>query len=158
MDAIRAAQFTSVATSLWLCGFMGSASGITLPTLYNKPNSVTTPIFSVVYNKGAEIVVPTCIVSAVASSYLAYAIPSQRVMYAVAGAATLGMLPWTALTMMKVNHRVCDIALSSAEQEKVPQSEVTDLYKEWTWKNWVRSAMGMVGGVAAMWAMTEQSL
>lgn len=154
MDFIATAKLISIPTAFLLSGYMTSASQNSVPLLYNQPASVSTRIFDGVYHRGAALVIPGSIISAAASAYLAYVLPSQRTLHVANAALTVGVLPFTAAVMMKGIHRLMDVSKDATEQEKAGQSgEVLRLLKAWDAQNAVRAAMCFAGGIAGLWAV-----
>ena len=99
--------------------------------------------------------VPLGIFSASCSALVAYLLPSQRNLWAIAGMATFAQLPWTGFVMMKTINQLNAIAASKVEQEKASQEEVVALLRRWAWMNVVRGLMAMAGGLTGVWAMVE---
>ncbi|KAF8847928.1 DUF1772-domain-containing protein, partial [Acephala macrosclerotiorum] len=149
---IRTSQILGLTTSLLLSGINISASLLTLPTLYSLPPSTSTPIFSQLYYRGAASLVPLGLFSASCSLLTAYLHPAQRTLWAIAGVATLSQTPWTLLVMMPGIKRLNGIAESEVEREKVRREEVEGLLRQWTWMNFVRGGMPLVGAVCGLWA------
>jgi hypothetical protein len=154
-NAIRTAQVLGLTGSLVLAGVNIGTSFLVIPLLYNRPTSVTTPIFAELYTKGAVTLVPLGIFSASCSAVVAYLDPSQRNLWAFAAVATISQTPWTLLMMMKTNNRLVAISASEKEQEKASDEEVVGLLKQWTWMNFVRGGLALAGGLAGVWALTE---
>jgi hypothetical protein len=155
---IRTAQVLGLTTSILLSGVNIGTSFLVLPILYTRPTSITTPIFSELYTKGAITLVPLGIFSASCSALIAYLDPSQRNLWAFAAVATASQTPWTVLVMMKTNNRLNAIAASEKEQEKASDQEVVALLKQWTWMNFVRGGLALAGGLAGVWALVERQI
>lgn len=154
-NTIRSFQVLSLTTSLVLSGANFGASALTLPKLYSRPPSVSTPIFEELYTRGGLALVPLGIFSASCSAIVAYSIPSQRSLWAAAGLATIGQLPWTLLVMMPGIKRLNAIAASTALQEVANREEVTGLLMEWAWMNVVRGGFALIGGLIGSWALID---
>jgi Domain of unknown function (DUF1772) len=154
-NTIRIAQVLGLTSSIFLSGINIGSSHLTVPILYTRPASISTPIFNEFYLRGAATLVPLSIFSASCSALVAYLLPSQRNLWATAAVATIAQLPWTILAMMKTNNRLNIIAASKTEQEK-SQEEVVGLLRQWAWMNVVRGLLAMVGGLAGVWAVMEQ--
>ena len=99
--------------------------------------------------------VPLGLFSASCSALVAYLLPSQRYLWALAGVATFGQVPWTALVMMKTVKRLNAIAASKDEQEKASKQEVVDLLRQWTWMNVIRGGLAAFGGLTGVWAIVD---
>ena len=154
-NTIRTAQVLSMTTSIFLSGINIGASILTMPILYTRPTSVSTPFFNEYYNRGAVTLVPLGLFSASCSALVAYLLPSQRSLWALAGVATFGQVPWTALVMMKTVKRLNAIAASKDEQEKANKQEVVGLLRQWTWMNIIRGGLAAFGGLTGVWAIVE---
>lgn len=155
---VRTAQVLGLTSSIFLSGINIGASHLTLPILYTRPTSTSTPIFNELYTRGAATLVPLSIFSASCSALVAYLLPSQRNLWAIAAVATIAQLPWTILGMMKTNNRLNAIAASKNEQEKASEEEVVALLRQWTWMNIVRGLLALVGGLTGLWAVMEQQI
>jgi Domain of unknown function (DUF1772) len=153
---IRTIQVLGLTSSIFLSGINIGASHLTVPILYTRPTSISTPIFNELYIRGAATAVPLGVFSASCSALVAYLLPSQRKLWAIAAVATFAQLPWTILGMMKTNNRLNAIAASKNEQEKASEKEVVGLLRQWAWMNIVRGVLAMVGGLAGVWAVIEQ--
>ena len=154
-NTIRTLQVLSMTTSIFLSGINIGASILTLPILYTRPASVSTPFFNEYYNRGAVTLVPLGLFSASCSALVAYLLPSQRHLWAVAGLATFAQVPWTAVVMMKTVKRLNAIAASKVEQEKADKQEVVALLRQWTWMNVIRGGLAALGGLTGVWAIIE---
>jgi len=155
---IRVAQVLSLTTSIFLSGINIGTSYLTIPILYTRPISISTPVFNELYTRGAATLVPLCIFSAFCSASIAYLLPSQRELWVIAAVATIAQLPWTVLGMMKTNNRLNAIAANTNEQEKASKAEVVGLLRQWAWMNIVRGLLPLVGGMAGLWAVVEQPI
>ncbi|KAL9578475.1 MAG: hypothetical protein Q9212_005697, partial [Teloschistes hypoglaucus] len=89
MDTIRATQALGLTTSLVLAGVNIGSSALTIPILQTRPASTTAPIFHEFYLRGAALNVPLGIFSAACSATVAYLLPAQRGLWAMAAAATI---------------------------------------------------------------------
>ena len=142
-------------SSIFLSGINIGASLLTLPILYTRSTSVSTPFFNELYDRGAVTLVPLDIFSVSCSALVAYLLPSQRTLWAVAGAVTFAQLPWTLLVMMKTVIRLNTIAASKNEHEKASKQEVVALLRQWAWMNAVRGALAAFGGFIGVWAIVQ---
>jgi len=151
---IQTAQIAGITSSIALFGFNFSSSYVVLPTIYNQPNSVSTPIFTQIYYRGMKLFLSLAAVSIPSFSYLAYAVPQHphRSLYAVGAATTLLAGAWTKFMMLSTIERLIAISESKVEQEKVSVKEVETLLKDWTAKNYIRSMFGLVGGFVGLYA------
>ena len=154
-NTIRTAQVLGLTSSIFLSGINFGASHLTLPILYTRSPSISTPFFNEFYIRGAVTVVPLGLFSASCSALVAYLLPSQRTLWSVAGVATFAQLPWTRLVMMKTIDRLLAIPASKDEQVKASEAEVVALLRQWAWMNIVRGLMAMVGGLTGLWAVVK---
>ena len=157
MDSIIAARLVSISSAFILSGYMLSPSQNTLPLLYPQPASLSTPIFSGVYYRGAALVIPVTALSVVATSYLAYAAPAgttERTLYATSAALTFSILPLTRIVMMRGIHRLIDLSkMDAGAQEKAASSgEVLRLLQAWAAQNWIRMGLTAAGGLVGLYA------
>lgn len=152
---IRTSQALGLTSSLVLAGINLGSSFLTVPLLYKQPTSVSTTIFREFYINGAITLVPLGIFSGACSALAAYLVPSERTLWAIASTFTLAQLPWTLIVMMSTNNRLCGIAVSPVEQEKVAAKEVVNLLQRWAWMNIVRGGLALVGGVTGVWALLQ---
>ena len=102
---------------------------------------------------------PLALVSAASSATLAYLVPARRVLFAVAGASTVGTLVWTRAAMMGTISSLLGLAGEGEGEgkkgEKVDAAEVEMLLRRWKWMNVVRAGFGLVGGLVGLWAVLE---
>lgn len=155
---IRTAQALGLTSSIFLSGVNIGSSVLTVPILYTRPTSISTPIFREFYLRGAATLVPLGIFSGTCLALVAYLLPAQRQLWAIAAAATLAQTPWTLLVMMGTNNRLSAIAGSMIEQEKASGEEVVGLLRRWAWMNVVRGLLAIVGGLVGLWAVIEQKI
>lgn len=154
-NTIRTAQVLGLTSSLLLSGVNIGSSVLTIPILYTRPTSISTPIFAEFYTRGAVTLVPLGLFSASCSALVAYLLPSQRNLWAIASVAAFAQTPWTLLVMMKTNNRLNTIAASKDEQEKASKEEVVGLLRQWSWMNIIRGGLPLVGGLIGVWAIVE---
>ncbi|KAK3047841.1 hypothetical protein LTR09_010816 [Extremus antarcticus] len=158
MDPITVARYLSAPTAFILAGYSISASQSTVPLLYKVPSSISAEVFKGVFQNGAIIVAPGAVISASAFAYLAYAIPSQRRLYAASAALILAPLVWTKGVMMPGIERLIEISGSTVEQQKADASgEALKLMQAWVLQNWVRAALSASSGVTALYAWANNA-
>lgn len=151
---IQLTQLVAIPIALMLGGYQSSFSQNTIPNVLDQPASVTTPVFTRIYYSGYAVVLPAAVIGGAANAYLAYALPSQRVLYASAAASILSLGPWTSIVMGKGIERLIAISKDAKEQEKAGQSgEVSTLLKSWTAQNWARAGMGFASGMLGLWGL-----
>lgn len=157
MDAkttIQAAKLLSIPLAFGLAGYGVSTSQNCIPHLYDKPASISTSIFAHVFHDGATVVIPSAIVSAVASAYLAYTLPDERLLWTVASTTPIATLAYTSILMMPDIQRLLSISQSNVELEKVERNrEHVALLKKWAAHNHVRAAMYFTGGMCGLLAV-----
>ncbi|EJT98332.1 DUF1772-domain-containing protein [Dacryopinax primogenitus] len=84
---------------------------------------------------------------------------SLAALYALAGAATVGIIPWTLGTMLPMNTRLQAYAamkeseVQGEKAEKSAQQEVRRLFAAWTILNSVRAMWPALGAALAGWAL-----
>ncbi|KAL8945672.1 MAG: hypothetical protein Q9183_008020 [Haloplaca sp. 2 TL-2023] len=155
---VSTTQALGLTSTLILSGINFGASLLTLPILYTRDPSISTPIFHELYTRGAVSLVPLGIFSAACSALTAYLVPSQRQLWATAAVATASQTPWTLLVMKGTNDRLNGIAGDKVEQQKVDKEEVVGLLKSWTWMNVGRGLLALGGGMAGLWAVMEHNI
>lgn len=152
---IRTAQVLGLTSAILLSGINLGSSLLAIPILQTRPASFSTPFFHEFYLRGAYTLVPLGIFSASCSALVAYLLPAQRTIWAIAAAGAAAQTPWTLLVMMGTNQRLIDIAESAVEMEKVGQGEVVALLGRWAWMNVVRGLFALGGGLAGLWGVME---
>jgi Domain of unknown function (DUF1772) len=157
-NTVRTAQALGLTSSIFLSGINIGSSVLTVPILYTRPTSISTPIFREFYLRGAVTLVPLSIFSGTCSALVASLLPAQRPLWAIAAVFTLAQTPWTLLVMMGTNDRLSAVAGSMVEQEKARGEEVVGLLRQWAWMNIVRGLLAMVGGMVGLWAVMNQKI
>ncbi|GAB7350602.1 hypothetical protein MBLNU459_g1171t1 [Dothideomycetes sp. NU459] len=155
-NTIRTAQVLGLTSSILLSGVNIGSSILTVPILYTRPASVSTPIFHEFFARGKATLVPLGFFAGACSALVAYLLPPQRRLWTVAAVATLSQTPWTVLAMMSTNNRLIAIAGSKAEQDRASKDEVVSLLRKWAWMNAVRGLLALVGGLAGVLAVVQQ--
>jgi ABC-type multidrug transport system permease subunit len=155
MDALTIAKALALPTPFILAGYGASFSQNTVPLLYAVPSNIAAKVFEGVYHNGAKFIVPGALTTIACSSYLAYAVPSQRKFYIGTAAMVASTQLFTLGVMMGGIQRLIDISVASvAEQEKADATgETVKLLKAWVWQNWVRVGLNLGAGLAAGWAV-----
>lgn len=157
MASTTIAKLIAVPSAFLLCGYSTSFSQNSMQTLINQTASVSTPAFTHIYYAGASIIAPVTAAAVLASSYLAYAKPEQRTLWAAAAMFTVGPLVFTRTVMYGGVYRLIEIGESAAEQEVAGWSgEVTRLMGTWVVQNWVRAAMTFSGGMLGFGAVLTE--
>lgn len=155
-NTIRTAQVLGLTSSILLSGANIGSSILTVPMLYTRPASITAPIFSEFYYRGAVTLVPLSLFSGSCSVLVAYLLPSQARLWALAAVITCSQLPWTLLVMRPTNNRLIAIASSQTELEKASQGEVVGLLRQWAWMNILRGLLALAGGLTGVYAVLER--
>ncbi|KAK5164629.1 uncharacterized protein LTR77_009835 [Saxophila tyrrhenica] len=151
MDSLTIAKYISIPATFILTGYGISASQSTVPLLYKVPTNISAEVFKGVYLNGKSFVAPGAIISASALAYLAYAIPSQRQLYAAACGLILSTQVWTVGVMLPGINRIMEISRSVVEQQKADATgETVKLMKAWVLQNWVRAALSGASGLTAL--------
>lgn len=157
---LQAAKLIAVPLPFALAGYSYAFSQNAVPPLYDQPAEVSTPIIKHIYTNGAKVVVPSNLLSLVATSYLAWKLPAQRNTWATAAASLLGLIVWTPLVMHKSNiNRLLDISNSKALQERATATlEARQLLVRWVRENYVRMALSLTAGIVAVRATLTAEL
>jgi hypothetical protein len=158
MDRLYIAKLIAIPTPFLLSGYQLASSQNFLPSMLDQSASVTTPIFAKVYYNGLAILAGPMVIGSGAFGYLAYVSrnKSQRNLYAVAGALTIGIGVFTKVFMAGGIDRLIEISKDGvAQSEAQSRGEALRLLKTWTAQNWLRSGMGLVAGILGLVATLE---
>ena len=148
---IQTAKLIAVPLPWVLAGYSLAFSQNAVPTIYDVPAEVATPVFKQVYHRGAQFVVPGAAVLASAAGYLAYVLPHQRTQWG--GAAVGGLMPiaFTALVMNGGIQRLLTISGNKTMQEKATANlEHRQLLIRWVKQNYVRAIINAAVGVVTL--------
>ncbi|PVH85617.1 DUF1772-domain-containing protein [Cadophora sp. DSE1049] len=158
-------RLLGISGSIFLSGFAFSASYYTLPATALAPLPLRLKQWLVVYDLGKLISPPLSAISAACWFYSAYAShslhPSTSAtdttqLYATAGALTLCTTVWTVLAMMPTNKalmRRVKAVKEGVEGESVEwKREAERKLGTWSWMNYVRAVIPLVGGWVGMYA------
>jgi len=154
MDEITVTKFIAIPGAFVMFGYSFASSQNFLPLIFDQPAKIAAPVFSGVFHRGGNVMIPLTSVTAAAFAYLAYRRPAQRVLYASASALTIGFLPWTRIVMYPGIQRLLEISKSSQVQMNAADAsgETLSLLKAWYNQNYVRASMAFVGGMAGLFA------
>ncbi|GAM87375.1 hypothetical protein ANO11243_053990 [Dothideomycetidae sp. 11243] len=161
-----------VTAALVYSGFSFGASYLTVPLVIPLPARHATVFFRDFFYNGATAMVPLSLLGAAACATGSYVLRSNarsaegvvRVLGQEVRASTLGYiaaaalmagLPWTQAVMMAVNNRLIALAADPGASDRAA-AEVVDLLRQWRWMNFVRSTLGLVGGVLGLSAIVGQ--
>ncbi|KAH7393307.1 hypothetical protein BKA64DRAFT_83127 [Cadophora sp. MPI-SDFR-AT-0126] len=160
-------RLLGISGSIFLSGFAFSASYYTLPAAALAPLPLRLKQWLVVYDLGKLISPPFSAISAACWFYSAWASHSPNStthttqttqLYAVAGALTLGTTVWTLLAMMPTNKALMRMA-KTVKEEQGDEVESLEWKSEaerelwtWSWMNYVRAVIPLVGGWVGMYA------
>ena len=149
---IQTAKLIAVPLPLILSGYSFSSSQNSVPHLYDQKAEITAPVFKKIYYGGASVMVPGGILSLTATTYLAYAVPSERYTWATAAGSLLAFSLWTPVVMLPSTiNRLLEISGSSKLQEKASANlEARQLLTKWVAQNYVRAALLFFAGVAGL--------
>ncbi|KXL43603.1 hypothetical protein M433DRAFT_144912 [Acidomyces richmondensis BFW] len=149
---IHSAKVIAVPIPFFLAGYSFACSYTAVPALYDqKAEDSTPPFVKLVFLGGGGVVLPSSVLSAAASAYLAYVLPSQRSFWATAAGALLVPPIWTGLVMKANISRLIEISKDKSMQEKATANlEARQRLIKWTKQNYVRVAAFMVAGIAAV--------
>lgn len=153
-SVIRTTQVVGFTSGLIFSSVYFTSSYLIMPPLFDQPPANSATIFREIFYRGATVIVPLALISTATNAYAAYAssVPEVRNLYALAAVAVLAPLPWTALVMTNGIQRLNTIAENKLEQEKASKSEVEGLLRAWTWQNYVRGTLALVGSIASLYA------
>ena len=145
---IQTAKLIAVPLPWVLAGYSLAFSQNAVPTIYDVPAEVATPVFKQVYHRGAQFVVPGAAVLASAAGYLAYVLPHQRTQWGVAAVGGLMPIAFTALVMNGGIQRLLTISGNKTMQEKATANlEHRQLLIRWVKQNYVRAIINAAVGV-----------
>lgn len=148
---IRTAKLIALPLPFALAGYSYAFSQNAVPLIYDAPAHVATPVFKGVYYRGAATVLPGSVAAASAAAYLAYALPAQRNIWAIAAAFTLSAPVYTGLIMKAGINRLLEIDGSKAMQEKATATlEHRQLLVKWVGQNYIRAALWLAAGLTAL--------
>ncbi|KAF9254735.1 DUF1772-domain-containing protein [Marasmius fiardii PR-910] len=164
---IRIAQAIGISGSAFISGSIISISTISAPVLLT-PTSFFSPTHAAIqwknlYTRGASLMPPLSLITSLAHFYLAwkvYAVESRLAssnsltkLYVLAGALTIGIVPWTVFAMKPTNEALIRKAVDSpAESALARTNETEKLVEKWITLNLVRGVIPLAGTVAAVYA------
>lgn len=152
--AILTAKLLATALALTAAGYSFNSSQNAVPLLYREPIRTSTSIFARTFFAGATFAVPTSLGSVLASSYLAYALPSQRSLWATSAGLVLATMPLTRLVMWPGIMRLIAISRDEKLEEEVEGTgEHIGLLKAWVRQNYLRASLYFAGGMVGLWAV-----
>lgn len=149
---IRSAKVIAVPIPFFLAGYSFACSYTAVPALYDqKAEDSTPPFIKHVFFGGGKVVLPSSVLSAAASAYLAYVLTPERSFWATAAGALLVPPIWTGLVMRANLTKLMEISENKAMQERATANlEVRQRLIRWTKQNYVRVASYMVAGMAVV--------
>ena len=154
MDVIKSLQTLSITSALSLSGVYLANSTLVLPCLYDLPHATSTAVFNQFYHRGAALVVPMSIISGLAAGAVAYLLPEQRMLHALAAGSVLMVGPWTALVLASTNNRLIEMSTNATLREKAG-GEVLGLLRYWYAMNFARVGFAGVAGVVVLYAVLQ---
>jgi len=152
-NAIRAFQTFGLTSSFILSDINIGTSLVTLPILYIRNPSISTPFLYKLHYKGDATLIIFSIISGLASITAAYVYPCKRTLCTVA--ATMSQLRWTLLVMIKTNVRLRELVDSVSLAKTVDQMDVVALLHKWAWMNLVRGCLPLFGGLMGVYALVS---
>ncbi|PYH47016.1 DUF1772 domain-containing protein [Aspergillus saccharolyticus JOP 1030-1] len=163
------AQAVGLTGAAWLSGNIFSLSLMGMPPLIETHHTENIPLSSVVkqwrtiYTYGAQRAPSIGLCTAATFFYLAWSVRESTPLslitarnssqvYCLAGALTLGIVPFTIVFMKKTNDRLTQWAQHRAEEAWTAEAdaEVEGLLWKWTWLNAVRSVFPLLGGLVGL--------
>jgi hypothetical protein len=161
---IRLAQTIGITTSALVAGFVASASFTLVPRLLESPTPLLLKQWGNAHKAGRKNAPPFVALSSACYFYLAYTLPcnakkSKLYGYLVAGALTLGILPYTFMVMMGTNKKllakVDDTRTLGVKDEVVEvglgNETAHKLVDSWGVLNLGRVVMLAVGTIVGTW-------
>lgn len=154
MDDTTVSKFIAIPGAFVMFGYSFASSQNFLPLIFDQPARIATPVFSGVFHRGGNFMIPMASITAGAFAYLAYRRPAQRGLYASASALIFGFLPWTRIVMWPGIQRLLEISEGSQGGMNAADAsgEMLRLLKAWTDQNFVRAFMALAGGMAGCFA------
>jgi hypothetical protein len=151
VSILRTAKLIAVPLPFALAGYSYAFSQNAVPLVYDLPAEQSTPVFDGVYHQGALVVAPGGLLATATSAYLAYAIPEQQRLWAVAAIINILPLVWTGTVMSKGINRLLEIRKDESKQAKATANlEARQLLARWVKQNYVRAALYVAAGVVAL--------
>ncbi|RDW63638.1 hypothetical protein BP6252_11183 [Coleophoma cylindrospora] len=161
------ARAVGIGGAAWLSGNIAALSLISVPAL-NASHAQDSVSLSTIthawkhsYEKGKSQNPPVAAVVASSFAYLAWASHRLRAgrsmqLYSVAALLTVGIVPYTLLTMSSTNNKLLAKSKKASSDAEITAAfspaedkEASDLLKRWTFLNGIRSTLPMLGAVAA---------
>jgi len=150
MDDVAIAKLIAIPGAFAMFGYSFASSQNFLPLIFDKPSSIAAPVFSGVFHRGGDFMVPMVAITSTAFAYLAYRRPTRRLLYGSVSALIFGFLPWTRIVMWPGIQRLVEISESSQVQMSAADAsgETLRLLKAWYNQNLIRASIAFVGGMA----------
>ncbi|PYH88764.1 DUF1772-domain-containing protein [Aspergillus ellipticus CBS 707.79] len=165
--SFRISQALGLAGAAWLSGSITSLSLLTIPSLLASHSTHTislatlTQQFRLVYEYGKQRMPPVALLTATNFLYLAWSVRPgtalavlaprhSAVGYAVAVALTVGIVPWTAAAMGRVNAGLLGWEESVDGKREGEEERVVGLLRRWGWLNVGRGLLPLLGGLVSV--------
>lgn len=142
-------------------GGIASLSHFAMPGLLSAPVSgrLLAQQWQTMYSMGKATMPSIALVSLAAYGYAAYGRSRRHLdwkRYAVAGALTLGIVPFTLGFMQPTNRSLMQIASGGATAAMVNDDSVRALITTWAGLNLIRSLLPLCGAVVGLWALMQE--
>ncbi|PYI35345.1 DUF1772-domain-containing protein [Aspergillus indologenus CBS 114.80] len=167
----RLAQAIGFSGAAWLSGNIAALSLIAVPAVVETQKDTTLPSSVVVklwwgfYEKGKTQNPPIAAATASAFLYLAWSVRAggplfrsaaynRAGLYTAAAVLTLGIVPYTILTMRPTNNALIALAQSLKDLTAADETRSRDLLAKWTLLNGIRGLLPLAGamlGMVAAW-------
>ncbi|KAM6492428.1 protein of unknown function (DUF1772) domain containing protein [Amanita muscaria] len=178
MTSLKVAQATAIITSAFASGGILTISFLSVPALLlparptpgsqassSPPShliSQVTQQWCWAYNMGKVVFPSLAASSALAYTYLAYALKHSKISqtYLAAAVVTMSIAPYTLAVMLPTNKRLMERAArkdvtpkqqgeqeENAQQREHEDREIPDLMVKWAWMNAIRGLFPLVGAV-----------
>jgi len=162
-DYIKLAQILSPAISLFTAGGIAALSYYSSPILRviasESSNTRSLHQLRSLFSSGSHMFPQAAAASSALSAYLAYALPSHRVAYSLATAATMGIAPFTTMIMLPSTNGPLISMDERAKRDpasvegKQNTAELLDLLRSFEKLNAVRAGLTATGGLIGIWTI-----
>ncbi|KAG7091821.1 hypothetical protein E1B28_008224 [Marasmius oreades] len=160
---IRMVQALGIASSAFLSGTMISTSIIAAPALLTPSMFYSSNHLALqwrnLYMRGSRVGPPITLLASSAYLFIAYTLfgnsnaRSLAQLYAIAGALTFGVVPYTMFAMKPTNDTLILKAIDGPVQEPLSKTgETEDLVERWITKNLIRGLIALGGTAVGLYA------
>lgn len=136
-----------------------------VPAILLSPRDLLLRQWRTIYNAGIAYGPPFALISCLSIGYVAYdsysADSADWTIYAFSALTTVGIVPFTKLTMDDINSKLIAeggvegggsvLMAKKTDAKGLGEEEVRELVKRWRFWNWMRMMMPLVGTVMGLW-------